>query len=217
MAHDMTLATAEEREQAAIRAEVDEEFLEEILGWLTGTNRLKRQKAASVVALVSDRDASVLLPHAEDICEALGNVEAQTRWETLHALDQMGKAGQRYSEDVIALAEDALYDEDSGVVREAAFHFFCGYGGASESNSVEVWPLIDEAIQCYHGNAEFADMLTHLVEFAQGSIALDVSAALALRMKFDAENGHGTLRMRSEQIVQAYLDRGGALSGAKEG
>lgn len=199
----------EQRAQLAQQAVKDSSILEEVLEQFSGTSRIKRQKAASVVALVAAEDASVLLPYTEDICEGLNRPEAQTRWETLRALDYMGKAGQHFGEDVIAAAEDALYDEANGIVREAAFRFFCGYGGASSANSEEVWPLIDEAIQCYHGNGEFADMLTCLVDFAQDDISFDVSAALAVRMKFDSENASGTLRMRAEQIVQAYLDRGG--------
>ncbi len=217
MADELKIGSQEEREAAAAKACKDNAYLEEILEWFECSSRIKRQKAASTIAMISNMDATVLLPYADAIQEGVNRPEAQTRWETLHALDQMGKAGQRYGSDVIAAAEDALYDEKSGIVREAAFHFFCGYGGASEKNSVEVWPLIDEAIQCYHGDTEFADMLTYLVEFAQGSIAMETSAALAMRMKFDSENGSGTLRMRSEQIVNAYLERGGELSSASNG
>ncbi len=119
----------------------------------------------------------------------------------------MGKAGQRYGEDVLVAAEDSLYDETNGFVREAAFHFFCGYGSASVDNSEEVWTQIDEAIQCYHGNPEFTDMLMQLVAFAEGNISLATSSALAQRMKFDSENASGTLRMRSEQIVAAHKKR----------
>lgn len=215
MANDK-LGTQEGREQAAKEALSDEGVLADLVEQLGGTNRLKRQKAASTIALVADADAKVLLPYAEEIGEGLNRPEAQTRWETLHVLDLMGKAGQRYSDDTLAAAEDALYDEGSGIVREAAFHFFCGYGAASPENSDEVWPLIDEAIQCYHGNPEFADMLTHLVEFAQGNISMKTSGALAMRMKFDSETASGTLRMRAEQIVQAFKNRGGAFEGSEE-
>ena len=209
--NDVELDTPEKRQQVAELALKDEGLLEHLIELLCGKSRLKRQKAASIVAIISNEDAMVLLPYAEDICEALNHTEAQTRWEVLHTLDQMGKVGQRYDEDTLALAEDALYDENNGIVREAAFRFLCGYGSASPENSNEVWPLIDETIQCFHGNDEFCDMLTHLVEFAQGNISMETSGALAMRMKFDSETASGTLRMRSEQIVDAYTKRGGEL------
>ncbi len=211
MAEESKRSDKEMRAQLAHAAAGNEETLSEVVDELAGASRVKRQKAASIIALVADENAAALLPFVEDISAALGYPEAQTRWEVLHALDCMGKVGQRYDEDVIAAAEDALYDENSGIVREAAFRFFCGYGAASPANSDEVWPLIDEAIQCYHGNGEFADMLTQLVEFAQGNISMETSAALALRMKFDAENASGTLRMRAGQILQAFEERGGTV------
>lgn len=213
---DAKLSTQEERERMAALAIKNEGILGDLIDMLDGSSRLKRQKAASTIAIVADKDPKVLVPYVEDISEGLNKPEAQTRWETLHALDRLGKAGQRYNEDTIAAAEDALYDENNGIVREAAFSFFCGYGSASPDNSDEVWPLIDEAIQCYHGNPEFADMLTHLVEFAQGNISMETSGALALRMKFDSETASGTLRMRAEQIVQAFKDRGGQFKDQEE-
>ena len=207
MTTNLNIDTPEEREEFASRALHDEDLLEELASLVAGSSRTRRQKAASTIAIISNLDASVLFPYVEDITSGLSRPEAQTRWEVLHALDQMGKAGQRYGEDVIAAAEDALYDENSGIVRESAFRFFCGYGSASHENSEEVWPQIDEAIQCYHGNPEFSDMLTHLLAFAEGNISIETSAALAQRMKFDSESASGTLRMRSEQIVAAHNKR----------
>ena len=118
--NDVELDTPEKRQQVAELALKDEGLLEHLIELLCGKSRLKRQKAASIVAIISNEDATVLLPYAEDICEALNHTEAQTRWEVLHTLDQMGKVGQRYDEDTLALAEDALYDENNGIVREAA-------------------------------------------------------------------------------------------------
>ena len=207
MAKEIKLDTTEPREAIAEKAMHNDEMLGVLADAVAGSSRTKRQKAASVLAIISNIDASVLFPYVDAISSGLVRPEAQTRWEVLHTLDQMGKAGQRYPEDVIAAAEDALYDENNGIVREAAFRFFCGYGSASSENSEEVWPQIDEAIQCYHGNPEFADMLTQLVSFAEGNISLETSAALAQRMKFDSENASGTLRMRSEQIVAAHEKR----------
>lgn len=207
MAEELVFDTNEQREALAQQALEDESIVEQLAQEVAESGRMRRQKAASTIALIALQDASVLLPYADDIASGLTKPEAQTRWEVLHALDLMGKAGQRYGEDVLAAAEDALYDETNGIVREAAFHFFCGYGSASVENSEKVWTQIDEAIQCYHGNPEFSDMLTQLVAFAESDISLATSSALAQRMKFDAENGSGTLRMRSEQIVSAHKKR----------
>jgi hypothetical protein len=207
MADEMNIDTQDERKKAAAEAIADEKLISQLAEMVAGSSRTHRQKAASTIAIISNLDASLLFPYVDEIASGLTRPEAQTRWEVLHALDQMGKAGQRYGEGVLVAAEDALYDEKNGVVRESAFHFFCGYGGASPENSEEVWPQIDEAIQCYHGNPEFADMLTQLVAFAEADISLSTSAALAQRMKFDSENASGTLRMRSEQVVAAHRQR----------
>lgn len=203
---------AEEREEVAEKACDDPEALEDLIDQLADRSRLKRQKAASALAVVSDKKPELLFPYVGEIGDGLLQPEAQTRWELLHALDQMGKAGQHFGEDVLGAAEDALYDESNDIVRASAFRFFCRYGAASPENSDRVWPLIDEAVQCYHGDSEFSNMLGDLVYFAQGDISMETCTALALRMRFDAENGSGTLRMRSEQIVKVFSDRGGVFA-----
>ena len=133
MAKELKIGTAEEREALAEQALTDEDIVDALAQEIAGSSRIRRQKAAATVALIADKDASVLLPFSDDIASGLTKPEAQTRWEVLHALDKMGKAGQRYDEDVLVAAEDSLYDETNGFVREAAFHFFCGYGSASST------------------------------------------------------------------------------------
>ena len=105
MTKDLNIDTPEEREKLASLALHDEELLDELASLVAGSSRTRRQKAASTIAIISNMDASVLFPYVEDITSGLSRPEAQTRWEVLHALDQMGKAGQRYGEDVIAAAE----------------------------------------------------------------------------------------------------------------
>ena len=56
-------------------------------------------------------------------------------------------------------------------------------------------------IQCYHGDLEFNDMLTALIDFSNGKLSNDVKEAFAQRMDFDANNGKGTLKKRAQLII----------------
>ena len=203
MSEELKLATAEERAESAQLAIEDDALVDAILDQLECSSRVKRQRAAATIALIAAQSPQSLGNAMSGIVAGLEQSEGQTRWECLNALCNMVKADIMPSQDALAAAEDALFDEDSGVVREAAFRFFCVYGATSPAASDVVWSNLNEAIQCLHGNGEFNDMLTSLVAFAEGDISKDTAAALSARMKFDAENAHGTLRMRSEQIVAA--------------
>ena len=66
-----------------------------------------------------------------------------------------------------------------------------------------VWPLLDEAIQCYHGDAEYRDMLAALIGLARGCASDATRKALAGRVTFDAENGAGYIKTFSAEILQA--------------
>ena len=66
----------------------------------------------------------------------------------------------------------------------------------------------DEAIQCYHGDLEYRDMLALLFTFANGQISGSVAEELAGRLQFDAENGKGNyLKVRSREIYDVLAKR----------
>ncbi|MBR1828611.1 MAG: hypothetical protein IJ781_03765, partial [Atopobiaceae bacterium] len=61
--------------------------------------------------------------------------------------------------------------------------------------------IVDEAIQCYHGDPEYRDMLFALSDLARGNISEATRDALIARVGFDAENGRGYVRIISNEIV----------------
>lgn len=170
---------------------------------LAGSSRRRRQEVAHKIATVAHTDASMVTPFVGSLMDALERPEAQTRWEVLDALAALV---DEHAEEVVPAfeaAETALFDEDSAPVRLAGFVFLCRFGATSEERSDQVWPLLDEAIQCYHGDPEYRDMLVALLAFVQGAASAATKAALAERLKFDAENGASYVKSFSVQIIQA--------------
>ena len=176
--------------------------LNELIEALSGGSRRGRQQAAKVIAAVAAANSEILVPHAAALVDALERPEAQTRWECLDTLAQLVPLDGRTCEKAVPGAETALFDEDSGPLRLAAMRFLCRLGATTEKRSEKVWPLIDEGIQCWHGDLEFQDMLIAIIDFSQGKLAPEVKAALADRMRFDATNGRGMLKKRAIQIVE---------------
>lgn len=175
--------------------------LDEYLEELQSDSRIQRQKSAAVIAEVSRRDKDLVVPYTQVFVDALDYPEAQTRWEVLDILSTTCEDDSRTAEKGLTGAEDALFDEDSGPLRLSAMRFFCRIGRTTEKRSQKVWPLINEAIQCYHGDVEYNDMLLALIDFSEGKLADDVKKEFSERMAFDAENGKGTLGKRSAIIV----------------
>lgn len=178
------------------------ELVEELVEALSGASRRERQKAASVLAVVAKKKPELLQPATEQFVEALNVPEAQTRWEVLDVLTELVPLEARVCEKAVPEADAALFDEDSGPARLAAMRFLCRLGATTEKRSEKVWPLIDEGIQCYHGDLEFQDMLTAVVGFSEGKLAPEVKAALKERMSFDAANSKGALQRKAASIVQ---------------
>lgn len=174
-------------------------FVEE----LAGSSRRRRQEVAHKIATVAHTDASMVTPFVGSLMDALERPEAQTRWEVLDALTALVDEHAEEVAPAFEAAETALFDEDSAPVRLAGFVFLCRFGATSEERSDQVWPLLDEAIQCYHGDPEYRDMLVALLAFVQGASSAATKAALAERLKFDAENGASYVKSFSVQIIQA--------------
>ena len=179
-------------------AEENENAVDRLVKELGCPTRRIRQFAARVLHLLAERDPQRVVPCVPALIEAL---DALTALATT-CPEQLGDAFEG--------AETALFDEISSTLRYAAFRLLCVWGATSVERSREAWPILDEAIQCYHGDLEYRDMLGCLYEFCQGEIDAEVAEKLALRLKFDAENGKGSyLKARSSEICEMLVKRFG--------
>ncbi len=183
--------------------EIRDDELAELMEALGGARRRARQDAAHKVALMAHDDAHRMLDHVDALVDALYRPEAQTRWEIFDALGELVRIDPAAVESGYDGAEASLFDEGSATVRLAAFKFLCGLGASSSDRSDRVWPLLDEAVQCYHGDPEYHDMLVALLEFAGGELSDAAREALVGRISFDAENGRSYIKAYSAQIVAA--------------
>ena len=175
--------------------------LDELVVELEGGARRQRQIAASAIYLVAKENPELVLDYIDQFVDALNRPEAQTRWEIIETLALLVEFDSRACSKAIPEAETCLFDEESGPVRLGAMRFLCKLGATTANRSDKVWPLIDEGIQCYHGDMEFNDMLAALTEFSTGKLSDEVKVAFAERMSFDANNGKGTLKKRAQQII----------------
>lgn len=178
------------------------EELQQAIEQVASSSRRNRQKASRVISAVAKETPEVLVPHIPTLVEVLDFDEAQTRWEVLDALTILVSFDSRACDKALEGAETALFDEDNGPVRLSALRFLCKLGSTTENRSEKVWPLLDEAIQCYHGDLEFQDMLAAVVDFSAGKISQNVKEQLGVRMAFDAANAKGWLRKRAAQIIE---------------
>lgn len=197
------MADAKTDIQATVeRALKDEKVLASLAEDLSGSSRRSRMTAAQVFDQVAKIDVSKIAPYGNELVDALNRPEAQTRWESLEALCELVDIDSRTCDKALAGAEASLFDEESGLVRLSAMRFLCKLGATTEKRSEKTWPLIDEGIQCYHGDLEFSDMLLAVVNFSAGKLAPSVKEELAARMKFDAENAKGSLKRKAAQIIE---------------
>ena len=170
---------------------------------LSGPSRRRRQEAGLAVAAIAHAEPALLEAHIDALIDALYRPEAQTRWEVLDALTALAPLYGERTFGAFEGAEASLFDEDSSTVRLAAFLFLARYASVAPERSDEAWPLLDEAIQCYHGDAEYRDMLVGLLEMVSGSISEATASALVERVGFDAENGISFIKSYSVQIIRA--------------
>ena len=191
-----------DRLELAEKAIADLVILETLVDNLSGDQRRIRQFSAATLDIISKLQPELLVGYLPDIVDALHRPEAQTRWECLEALSSIVKFNPEACDDAIVGAEASLYDDSSGSARLAAVRFLCAYGALDTKRANRVWPFIDEAIQCYHGDPEFQDMLASVSQFASGKIGIVVKRALSERMSFDAKNSKGQLGRRATAIVE---------------
>ena len=174
--------------------------VEELVEDLASSSRRDRQHAASRIAQIVAEKPEDVMPFVDRLIDGLNRKEARTRWELLDALSRVCAVDASLVESALEDAEGSLFDEQNGTVRLSAFRLYCRFGQASAANADKVWPLLNEAIQCYHGDPEFQDMLIALLEFSAADLSDQVKEGLRERMSFDAENNKGMLQKRAKQI-----------------
>jgi hypothetical protein len=180
----------------------DEALLQNMVDKLEGSSRRDRQKAASVVCALSKTNPELVAPHIGAVVDALNRPETQTRWECLETLARMVHVDSRACDKAIEGAENALFDEGNDLLHLAAMRFLCALGATTEKRCEKVWPLIDEGMQCYHGDPAFQDMLVAIIDFSKGKLTDEAKAGLKERMSFDAQNARGALGIRAKQILE---------------
>lgn len=184
-------------------ADTDDTQVAGLVEELSGASRRRRQEVAHQLALSAKAHPQIMLPHVDALVDALYRPEAQTRWEVLDALSAVADVDADAVAEAYDGAEASLFDDGSATVRLAAFVFLCRLGASSPERSDQVWQLLDEAIQCYHGDAEYRDMLVALLGLARGDASEATKQALAARVRFDAESGSGYIKTFSAEILQA--------------
>jgi hypothetical protein len=191
-----------DRYTVAEQAIADPLVLRSLVSNLAGGERRLRQFSAGAIAVIAEQQPELLTQFIPQITDTLHRPEAQTRWESLETLARIVAFDPDAADEAVSGAEDSLYDEENGSARLGAVRFLAAYGAIDTKRSQKVWPYIDEAIQVYHGDPEFQDMLVAIIGFAAGKLARPVKQALRARMKFDAENAKGVLQQRAAQIVE---------------
>lgn len=199
--HVPTFTPDDDKSMIAERCLTEPAMLTAVVTALAGEDRRSRQFAASVVHEVALHDAALLKPYAPELADALHRPESQTRWEVLGVFDKLVSVDARLVDKALAGAETALHDEESGTVRLAAFRLMTSYGATTATRSERVWPLISDAVRCYHGDTEFPAMMSGLYRMVSGNASDEVKLAAAELFAFDAENGKGLLKRRAGRIV----------------
>lgn len=100
-------------------------------------------------------------------------------------------------------AEEALFDEKTSLIRENAVRFLARYGASSVQRSKEVWPLIKEALQQFHGEIDYDKILNRITYYAGGKLDAAVKKDLRNTARDISKSVGGPTKSRLERIILA--------------
>lgn len=190
-------------EAAQARQAIDDAaVLSALIDALSGPERRVRQFCAAAVREVSRQEPKLLVSRVNELVDALSRPEAQTRWEMFEVLAHVLGEDAGYAETALEAAELGLYDEASGTVRLSAFRFLSQVAIKRPDLAEDVWELLDDALQCYHGDPEFAGMLESLRWLLEHNQSSELRQRIADRMRFDAENASGFLLKEAKSLLE---------------
>lgn len=187
----------------------------ELLKLLSGPSRLNRKNAAKTLYARVSENPEKFKKQINKFIDALKRPEAQTRWLCLDILSKMVSVDANACKDAIEGAEEALFDEKTSLIRVSAIRFLCRYGASSMTRSKEVWPLIKEAIQQFHGELEFDEMLGFVIYFASGKLNADVKKDLGKVIRQNQDSVGGPTEQRFKKILSELRRQSRATSKKK--
>lgn len=179
-----------------------DEPLEYLLECLSDSRRKIRQTAAVILHHIASSHPQKLQGKEAILIDALYRPEAQTRWEILAILTTFHLTDDELFVQAQEAALDGLYDEDSNLVRLASFKYLLSLSQENDERLELIWPYIDEALQCYHGDSLYRDMLVELRNFVQCTLSEHIKTALIKRLSFDAEQAKGYLKAMSQALIE---------------
>ena len=180
---------------------------DELVKVMAGPSRINRKNAAKYLLGYVKEDPKAHKEYIPDFIDALSRPEAQTRWQALDCLTYLVDIDPKSCKDAVEQAEEALFDDRSGLVRESAVRFLCHYGATSKVRSKEVWPLIKEALQQNHGELDFDKILGYINFYAAGKINDDIKKELRAVVKDIANSVSGPTKKRLDIILSTLRKR----------
>ncbi|GAB4280760.1 MAG: hypothetical protein Kow0056_15460 [Coriobacteriia bacterium] len=186
--------------EEALHAARNKKVMAKLVTRLSADSRLERAKAAKLVHDAACVDPLRLEPHLGQLVEALDLPEPQTRWEILGALEEIARVKPMWLDAAVEPATHSLHDEGSSVVRLAAFKMLATYGASSKARASKVWPLLDEALRCYHGDSEYPGMLNALAVMVEGKAPPEVVKEAALLVEPDASHPKAAIARGAKRV-----------------
>jgi hypothetical protein len=197
---------AEEFAEEAQHAARNKKVMAKLVTRLSGDSKLDRARAAKLVHDTACIDAERLEPHVMQLVDSLSNPESQTRWEVLGALEEIARVKPMWLDPAVEPATHSLHDEDSSVVRLAAFRMLAYYGATSKRRGEKVWPLLDEALRCYHGDSEYPGMLNALAMLVEGRASETVKEEAGALVEPDASHPKAAIARGASRVFAIATD-----------
>lgn len=173
----------------------------ELFKLMSGPSQLKRKNAAKVLSARVKEKPEDFKKNIPDFVDALSRPEAQTRWLALDCLTFLVPQDAKACKEAIEGAEEALFDDKTSLIRESAVRFLSRYGASSMQRSKEVWPLIKEALQQFHGEIEYDKILNRINFFAAGKLDANVKKDLRATARDIQKSVGGPTKQRLERIL----------------
>jgi hypothetical protein len=168
---------------------------------LTDSSRLTREYASQALCDIAHNNPEMLDGYKDEFIDALSRPEAPTRYNSLAVLGCLSLSDMRLIDRAWDGIEECLYDEESGMVRLEAFRLLTAYGATTAPRSKKVWPLISDALRCYHGDPEFMSMINEFITMLKGNVADEVKKAACDQFQFNADNATGLFKRKAQEIV----------------
>lgn len=158
-----------------------------------------RAGAGKIIEIVAEKSPRLVAPYMTDLLPALTAKEPQTRWMVIMAFSYCAQENEVVAKEAISYAKRYIMEKEGLCIASSADLYLGSYGALSRQNTVEILPLLLEAMStCIKNEQDW--IIESLIRIAPNLSGEEIDQVMPFLMSY-----HDDVRKATAKRVKKFM------------